>query len=159
MRFPNYSIGCRQPVGATEYLRRDERSCAWLATANRMVELQKDCVEALPAHFKSCDVIKLENETLVLSVPNSALAARLKQVTPTLLDHLKHRGWSLSAVKGQVRLPLHQPVRTEQPSLKLSDAAVKSFYELGEQLPPGPANDSLIAALRALVGRRKKDFM
>ncbi len=72
--------------GAADFLHSHDKMAVILPTVTRMVALQKDCVAALPAMFDACAVLQFEAGQLVLSTPNAALAAKLKQQLPKLQD-------------------------------------------------------------------------
>ena len=63
----------------------------------RMGSLQKDCADALPPMFANCDVLSLRGRQLVLAVPTSAVAAKLKQQLPKLQASLQKKGWQVDA--------------------------------------------------------------
>src|SRR5471030_2947481 len=54
MRFnsSNISLKRRTAVGATDFLRRDDKLAALLPAIERMATLQKDCAAALPSMFQ-----------------------------------------------------------------------------------------------------------
>lgn len=140
---------------ATDFLRGNSTMAALMPTVNRLVALQKDCAAALPAMFSNCDILQFEGGQLVLATPNAAVAAKLKQQLPKLQAQLQTRGWQIDAIrlKVQVTKSLAPVVHTRQ--LELSGAAVSAFAELGDALPESPQNRTLIAALRAMVERRR----
>lgn len=142
-------------VGATEFLRANDRMASLLPTAMRMASLQKDCAAALPAMFNNCDVLSFEDAQLVLATPSSAVAAKLKQQLPKLQAALRQRGWQINAIrlKVQVTRSIAPVVHTRQ--LVLPEKALSAFAELGEALPDTPQNATLIAAIRAMAARRR----
>src|SRR5471032_1590342 len=81
MRFnsSNISLKRRTAVGATDFLRRDDKLAALLPAIERMATLQKDCAAALPSMFQFCEILAFEDGQLLLSTPNASLAAKLKQ--------------------------------------------------------------------------------
>lgn len=142
-------------AGATDFLRGNSTMAALMPTVTRMAALQKDCAAALPAMFQQCDILQFEDSQLVLATPNAAVAAKLKQQLPKLQGALQGRGWQVTAIKLKVQVTksLAPVVHTRQ--LSLSGAAVAAFAELGEALPATRQNQTLIAALRAMVERRR----
>lgn len=157
MRFnsSNVSINRRIPVGATDFLRRDDKLAAMLPAIERMAALQKDCATALPAMFKYCEILAFEGGQLVLSLPNAALAAKLKQQIPKLQETLARRGWQVQGVKLKVQMSKPAEIKEQMRALSLPEAAVTAFDQLGETLEDTPQNATLIAALRAMVARRR----
>ncbi|GJJ00508.1 hypothetical protein RugamoR64_10460 [Duganella rhizosphaerae] len=157
MRFnsSNVSIKRHTPVGATDFLRRDDKMAALLPAIQRMASLQKDCAAALPAMFKYCEILAFEDGQLILSLPNAALAAKLKQQLPKLQDTLAQRGWQVHGVKLKVLMTKPAEIKEQMRSLWLTEAAVTAFDELGDTLEDTPQNATLIAALKAMVAKRR----
>ncbi len=157
MRFnsSNVSIKRHTPVGATDFLRRDDKMAALLPAIQRMASLQKDCAAALPAMFKYCEILAFEDGQLILSLPNAALAAKLKQQLPKLQDTLAQRGWQVHGVKLKVLMTKPAEIKEQMRSLSLTEAAVTAFDELGDTLEATPQNATLIAALKAMVAKRR----
>ena len=158
MRFnsSNLSITRRTPIGATDFLRRDDKMAALLPAIERMASLQKDCAAALPAMFKYCEILAFEEGQLTLSLPNAALAAKLKQQLPKLQDTLARRGWQVHGVKLKVQMSKPAEIKEQMRALSLTEAAVTAFDELGDALEATPQNATLIAALKAMVARRRQ---
>lgn len=160
-RAPNFKparpMGTRPPTtrGAADFLQADHKISALLPTAMRMAALQKDCAEVLPAMFDACAVLQFEAGQLVLSTPNAALAARLKQQLPKLQSALSQRGWQVNAVrlKVQVTASLEKPVRPKQAILPAR--AVSALSTLENTLERSPRNAGLLAALDRLVSRHR----
>jgi hypothetical protein len=147
----------RQAVGATDFLRRNDRLAALLPAAQRMGELQHDCALALPTSFKFCEILSFSGEELVLSTPNAAVAAKLKQQLPKLLEELLRRGWQISNIKLKVQMTRTASMAVARPraSLELSSAAVNSFEQLSQDLEATKQNAPLIAALKSMVAKRR----
>lgn len=141
--------------GATDFLRANDRMAALLPTAMRMASLQKDCAAALPAMFAACDVLSFQDGALVLAVPTSAVAAKLKQQAPKLLATLVKRGWQVETVKLKVQVTRAMPPAVQMRVLELPDTAVTAFEALSEALPDNAQNAGLIAALKSMAARRR----
>jgi len=157
MRFnsSNISLKRRTAVGATDFLRRDDKLAALLPAIERMATLQKDCAVALPSMFQFCEILAFEDGQLLLSTPNASLAAKLKQQLPKLQETLARRGWQVTGVKLKVQMMKPAEIKEQMRSLSLTEAAVTAFDELGDALEQSPQNATLIAALKAMVARRR----
>jgi hypothetical protein len=142
--------------GATDFLRANERMASLLPTAMRMASLQKDCAAALPPMFGNCDVLSFQDAALVLAVPSSAVAARLKQQLPKLQAALQQRGWGVESVKLKVQVARAMPPQEQMRNLELPPTAVDAFEQLGESLPDTPQNAKLIAAIKAMAAKRRQ---
>ena len=151
-----YGTRSRQTsLDATAFLGANARMASLLPAAMRMGRLQKDCADALPPMFENCDVLSFEDAQLVLAVPSSAMAAKLKQQMPKLQAALMKRGWQINNIKLKVQVTrsIAPVVHTRQ--LDFPETAVNAFAELGEALADTPANAKLIAAIRAMAARRR----
>lgn len=140
---------------ATDFLRGNDRMASLLPAANRMARLQADCHAALPAMFTGCDVISFQETVLVLAVPSSALAARLKQMLPKLQATLQQRGWGVESIRLKVQMTRAVDEKPQMRNLELPPTAVQAFEELAETLPETAQNKELVAALRALAAKRR----
>ncbi|QJD99213.1 DUF721 domain-containing protein [Massilia forsythiae] len=142
---------------ATDFLRSHERLASLLPAAMRIGKLQKDVRVILPPMYAGCDVLSFQDAALVLAVPSSAVAAKLKQQLPKLQGGLQKKGWQVESVriKIQVGRALPQP---QQPkgSLQLPPTAVQAFEDLGHALPETAQNAPLIAALLRLAEKRRQ---
>ncbi len=105
--------------------------------------------------FATCAVVLFEAGQLVLSTPNAALAAKLKQQLPKLQESLLQQGWQVSAIrlKVQVAQKRERPVKITPPSLP--PIATTAFAALGDALTDSPRNQALKAAIEAMVRRRR----
>lgn len=145
----------RAPLGAVDFLRGDDKMAALMPTVTRMAALQKDCAAALPAMFEACAILQFESGELVLSTPNAALAAKLKQQLPKLQDLLRKRGWQINAIrlKVQVVKSLDKALLAKQATL--SETARSALAVLADTLEDSPRNATLKAALEAMARRNR----
>ena len=150
-----YGTKKHQSFVATDFLRGNERMASLLPAAMRMANLQKDCAAALPPMFGNCDVLSFQDGALVLAVPSSAVAARLKQMLPKLQATLQQRGWQVESVRLKVQVTRAMPQQVQMRTLELPPTAVQAFEELAETLPETAQNKDLVAALRALAAKRR----
>ncbi len=144
------------PQEATNFLQGNATLAKLLPAVQRMAKLQHDCYEVLPTAFKSCEVFAFDGGELTLAVPNTAVAAKLKQQVPKMQEALNEKGWQINNIRFRVQMP--KGIAHVGPSgegLKLPETAVDSFDELSQKLEPTAANEPLIEAMRRLVARRR----
>ncbi|HEY0588691.1 MAG TPA: DciA family protein [Pseudoduganella sp.] len=144
------------PQEATNFLQGNATLAKLLPAVQRMANLQRDCYEVLPSAFKNCEVFAFDGGELTLAVPNTAVAAKLKQQVPKMQETLNGKGWQINNIRFRVQMP--KGIAHVGPSgegLKLPETAVDSFDELSQKLEPTPANEPLIEAMRRLVARRR----
>lgn len=140
-----------QDVG--HYLRRHERMASLIPTAQRIISLQKECSTILPAMFRECAVLRFEAGEITLSVPNAALAARLKQQLPQLKQALQKRGWQINSIQTKVQVKSTTSVPRPCKEVFLPRNAVASLAALHNELEDTPRNAALKAAIEAMVRR------
>jgi hypothetical protein len=105
--------------------------------------------------FSNCDVLSYQDAVLVLAVPSSAIAARLKQQLPKLQATLQQRGWQVESVRAKVQVTRAFVPEPPKQNPDLPPNAVQAFEELGEALAETPQNAQLIAAIRSLAAKRR----
>lgn len=142
-------------IGASDFLSANARIASLIPAAMRMGRLQSDCAEALPPIFSNCDVLSFEGTRLVLAVPTSAVAARLKQQLPKLQESLQRKGWLVEQIKLKVQVTRALPPVVHTRQLDFPPSAVQAFQELGEALPDTKQNARLIAAIKSLANKQK----
>jgi hypothetical protein len=143
-------------IVATDFLRKNDRMASLLPAAMRMARLQSDCAAILPVMAGNTDVISFQDGALVLAVPSSAVAARMKQMLPKLQSALAQRGWAVESVRLKVQVGRAMPdEKPQMRTLELPKTAVQAFEELAESLEDTNQNKDLVAALRRLAEKRK----
>ena len=117
----------------------------------RLGRLQRVLMSALPAQCaNACHVANIKEETLTISARGSAVAVRLKQMIPSLLDHFARAGHPLQRIQVKVGLPESSPARRSPPARVLSDAARVEIDAFASTLP---ADAPLRATLETLTRR------
>ena len=121
--------------------------------AQHLAGLQRAVLEAIPrplaiaAHVKS-----LRSGTLVIAADTAAVAAKLRQLSPRLLEHLRKRDAQVSGIRIEVQVAVHQ-IGSGKSSRKqpLASRAIADFQRLEQGLKDSP----LRAAITRLVQRHK----
>lgn len=142
--------------GAADFLRAHDKMAALLPAVTRMATLQKDCANLLPAMFAHCAVLQFETGQLVLSVPNAALATRLKQQLPKLQEQLLQRGWQVSAIRLKVQVSKIPAKSTTSSKPTLPALAVSAFEELADALDDSPRNQALKRAVQTMARHHRR---
>ena len=126
-----------------------------MPAVTRMAALQKDCAKLLPSMFEACDVLQYDADQLVLSTPNAALAAKLKQQLPKLQAHLVKSGWQVNVIRIKVQVAKPRPREVFTKQIHLTPQALSALDQLGKTLEISPQNQTLIDAVRAMVARHQ----
>lgn len=98
-----------------------------------------------------CHILKLDNEQLELAVPNAALASKLRQFVPSIVNHLSQHGYAITKVHIKVRTSLQKmPIAQNPTTAKKSSLAQchQAYQTLLEQYPDGPLAATLCKILQ-----------
>ena len=126
--------------------------------ARRLKDLQQLLFEASPPSLAAASgVADLKSGTLVVVADNAAVAAKLRQLAPRLLLHVREQANEVTGIRVEVQVKPRE-INSEDATAKrlLPADAIQEFSGLSESLPPSP----LRSALTRLVTRhraRKRD--
>lgn len=146
----------RTVQGAADFLRAHDKMASILPSITRMAALQKDCAAVLPAMFNTCTVLQFESDRLLLSIPNAALASKLKQQLPKLQDRLLKLGWQVSAIHLKVQATQNIEESRASKQLVLPTLAISALTTLDSTLEDSPRNGALKAAISAMLRRHRE---
>jgi len=133
------------------YLGRDMPLARLQEHAIRLGRLQRILVPALPPQCaNACHVANLKEDVLTVSACGSAVAVRLKQMVPSLLEHFALAGYPLRRIHVKVGLPEPSPARQPTPARGISEAARAQIGAFAATLPP---DAPLRASLETLARR------
>lgn len=127
-----------------------------LRTAKLFTEIEQSLKNFLHQGISPhCHILRLDNEQLELAVPNAALASKLRQLVPSVANHLSQHGYSIKKVNIKVRASLQKTPLT-QPSISSGKSSLaqchKAYQTLLEQYPDGP----LAASLRKILQKNTR---
>jgi hypothetical protein len=131
-------------LGASDQLK------AVSAHARRMRELQTLYVASAPPDLAVASRVKnLRVGTLIISADNAAVAAKLKQLAPTLLASLRKNEAQITRIRIDVHVSgaLHErtPKSRKTP---LSADAIQEFDALEKRMPDGDLKSALARMVR-----------
>jgi len=135
-------------LGATDELK------ALSARMRRLRELQTLYVRSAPRELASASRVKnLRTGTLLVSADNAAIAAKLKQLAPTLLASIRKTEAEVTGLRIEVQVSgaAHER-RPKSKKRPLSTDAIEKFDELAKRVEDG----GLKTALANLVRRHKR---
>ena len=138
------------------WLGRHQGFDALTARAEVLLALQADldCLDtSATGGARRLTALGLQDDVLVLSAPGAALAAKLRQIEPSLLAGLAVRGWKVKRIRIQPQPPRQgAPTPPPTPKAPVPASAVAAFEALGRQVDdPG-----LKRALARFVARRRR---
>jgi hypothetical protein len=110
-------------------------------------------MSALPAQYANvCRVANLNDEVLTLIAGNGAVAVRLKQIVPFLIEHFLRAGTPLRQIQVKVSLAEPPPLPKKPPARTISEAARDHIKTFAATLPP---DTPLRASLETLAKRAR----
>jgi hypothetical protein len=123
-----------------DYLSQDSGTSRLVPQVAVLRALRQRLAGALPDNLRrSCSIANYKLGIVVLLADNSAVAAKLRQLEPRLLEHLGASGRKVTGIKVQVqgRTSFGAQV-TEEKALSLPPRAGEALAELGAKLPDTP---------------------
>lgn len=112
--------------------------------AERVRVLQQHWEQVAPPPLNlMCKVSGLQDQVLVLYANNGAIAAKVRQLAPTMLDKFKKMGLEVTAIQVRVQVSFPAPERKPIKSLQLGSAGMDSLRQLAERLEASPLRQAL----------------
>lgn len=125
-----------------------------LGDAERILAIERIVRSALPRELgKFCSAGRLERGELQLYADNGAAAAKIRQLSRSILDKLGARGLGIDSLKVMVRV---NPPAREAPRKKpvMGKKGLDSFRELAAALPASPLRSSIESLVEALNDKK-----
>lgn len=118
--------------------------------AARLRRLQGALERGLPPQLVGqCQVANLKDGTLTVSARGGAAAVRLRQMLPSLVEHLVRAGHAVQAIKVKVGTPEQVQWRPPPAERHLSNDAKDNLSKFAQSLPPdSPLRESLERLVR-----------
>ncbi|MDX8399093.1 MAG: DciA family protein [Gallionellaceae bacterium] len=111
--------------------------------AGQLTALQRQYEQLAPISLiRHSHVLHLQQKILTLAANNGAIAAKLRQLAPELIQLLQNRGCEVTVIQVRVQVSVPPPVHTVTPA-RLSEAGKKHMTELAEKLADSPLKNAL----------------
>lgn len=126
-------------------LNADAAMARLAAHAERLLKLQHLFEEAAPAALaRTCRIANIKLGVIVIHAENAAVAAKLRQIEPSLSDAFRSRGVEVTEIRIKVQ-PLDVAAQHNPPiqAAVLGDAGRASIARLADSLPDGPLREAL----------------
>lgn len=121
--------------------------------AYTLIALQEALMRLLPDPLRHAVRVRaLQEHTLLLAASSGAVAARLKQDCPRLVQAFAARGQGITAIEVRVDPTLTQAAPAGPHKTGLPGTALAGFTTLARQIEPGPLQE----ALNRLVFRHRR---
>lgn len=103
----------------------------------KQLALQTVLFEILPVEGQSATVVASEASELVLLADNGAVAAKLRQLSPRILNHFRQRGVEANGIRVQTQVSIrHNPL--PQKRISLGENARQALLQLSSSLKDSP---------------------
>lgn len=124
---------------------------ALLPQAERLIELRRIFQEIMPQQLlRSSSIVNYKQETVVIFAENNAIAAKIKLLSPRLVNDFSKRGLQVTGIRLEVQ-PRETPrEQSVQKHAKLSAAGAESLEALAKRLP----DSKLKQTLTEMAGRK-----
>lgn len=110
---------------------------------------------AIPTHLiEYCKLGPLSHNQLILLAANASVAARLKHMTPSILQKLQKIGWQISSIKIRIQQPAGDShatsfsKRQRDPKPRISSAGIESLNRLANTLADSELKNSIQQLLK-----------
>ena len=131
---------------ALEWAERGQNSSSVLVTAQRLLALQNVIRKQLPLAMQpGFAVAQAQGNEITVIADHAALAAKLRQLQPTLLKHIQAAGWNTETIRIKVASRPNSPPSspTSRQARVLDETDLNHFDSLSQQLDAGPLADAV----------------
>ena len=134
------------------YLDSTAGIAALLPQAERLIELRQMYSELVPQQLsRSSSIVNYKRQTVVIFAENNAIAAKLKLLSPRLINDFSKRGVEVTGIRLEVQ-PRQEPQNGPPPKhARLSQTGSDSLEALARRLP----DSRLKKAVAEMAGRKK----
>ena len=121
---------------------------ALLQQAQKLRVLQKAWDEVVPKPLATASSVgAVRQQTLIVFASNGAVAAKLRQLAPSLLEKIQKRGTEVTAIRVDVQVEV-LPLDKKPKDLMVSHNALNSLEKLEQSLDDSPLKNALHALIR-----------
>ncbi len=103
---------------------------------------------------RSCRVGRLDDGVLSLYADNGAIASKIKQQLPSLLDSFQRRGMKITGIRVEVQVKIPLTATRIAPKLGISSQGLASFEKLDAELPDSKLKEALANLIKHHRGSR-----
>jgi len=129
---------------------------ALLPQAERLIELRRIYSEIMPQQLsRSSSIVNYKQEIVVIFAENNAIAAKIKLLSPRLVNDFAKRGLQVTGIRLEVQPRQTPRAETLKKHAKLSPAGAASLEALAKSLPESKLKQAL--AELALRGASEHD--
>lgn len=119
-------------------------------TLNQVLDIVRRA--APPELAPLCQGVAWSGSELLIALPHSAAATRLRMAAPTIIAALQAAGWHATAIRPKVQVALQREIPKKTNQLSMPDAALEAFSELAQTVE----NPELRKAVEMLLKHQKR---
>ena len=117
------------------FLDQPEGIAPLMPQARRLIELRRILAAVLPESLaRWSSIANVKQGRVIIFAANGAVAAKLRLLSPALLEQLSKRGTEVTGLEVRVQ-PSPPSLQAADKSAKMSSSGASSLEELCEQLP------------------------
>jgi len=117
---------------------------ALLPQAERLIELRRIYKEIMPQQLlRSSSIVNYKQENVVIFAENNAIAAKIKLLSPRLVNDFSKRGLQVTGIRLEVQPRENPAQRPPQKHAQLSRAGAESLQALARRLPNSKLKQTL----------------
>ncbi|MEZ5651007.1 MAG: hypothetical protein R3E87_10715 [Burkholderiaceae bacterium] len=135
----------RQFSGFFDHFRQDHTFEALRTQADRLIAMQREIDARWPG--MRLTVLSVHDDTLVLCAPNSALAAKSRQIVPSLIEAVAGYAPGLAKVRVKALPPPAAPPRPRAVKV-IGEQALEQLQGTASELAAGPLRNALQRLIR-----------
>jgi len=128
---------------------------ALLQQAQKLLVLQKAWNEVAPKPLAAASRVgAVRQKTLIVYASNGAVAGKLRQLAPSLLEKIQKQGIEVTAIRVDVQVEALPPGK-KQKDLAVSNNALISLHKLEQSLADSPLKNALHTLIQRHSGAVK----
>lgn len=97
---------------------------------------------------RSCRAGRLDDGVLTLFTDNGAIASKMKQQLPSILEKIQQRGGKITGIQVDVQVKIPSPEPVVAPKTGISEQSLACLAKLGTELSESPLKEALTNLIR-----------
>jgi len=131
---------------------------ALLPQAERLIELRRIYQDLVPQQLlRSSSIVNYRQQSVVIFAENSAVAAKLKLLSPRLLSGFSKRGVQVTGIRLEVQPRENPPKEPTTKQAKLSQAGAGYLKALAMRLPNSKLKQAVSCMAEQELAERARD--
>jgi hypothetical protein len=131
---------------------------ALLPQAERLIELRHIYSELVPQQLlRYSSIVNYKRETVVIFAENNAIAAKLKLLSPRLVNDFSKRGVQVTGIRLEVQPRRESQSTRPRKQAELSQAGSESLDALAKRLPDSRLKQAVTKMAGRKSGRENRD--